>query len=107
MRKFGFNIKGIEELDFMKPNSPDSPDSIAQLGYPPVRIDILTSISGVNFQEAWKRRKNGHYGRAKVWYISRRDFIENKFASGRKKDQLDLDILVSASKKRAQKKRKK
>src|SRR5689334_14824433 len=64
VRKFGFTIKGIEEIDFMKP------DSIMQLGFPPVRIDILTSITGVAFQDAWKRRKTGVYGRTKVWYIS-------------------------------------
>lgn len=94
VRRFGFNIEGIQQKDFMKP------DAIMQLGYAPVRIDILTSISGVVFGQAWKRRVSGRYGRTKVWYISKEDLIASKRAAGRKKDILDLEILSSRRAKR-------
>ena len=93
VRRFGFNIKGIEEKDFMKP------DAVMQLGYPPVRIDILTSISGVDFEEAWKRRVAGKYGRIAVWFIAKEDLLTSKRAAGRKKDILDIEILSSRAKK--------
>lgn len=47
---FGFGGLGLEASDF------DHPDSVVQLGYPPYRIDILTSIDGVDFEDAWERR---------------------------------------------------
>ena len=99
VRRFGFDINGIQQKDFM------TPDAIMQLGYPPVRIDILTSISGVRFDQAWKRRVPGKYGRIDVWYISKEDLITSKRAAGRKKDILDLELLSSRTKKRSPKRR--
>jgi hypothetical protein len=53
---FGAPLAGIEADDFTKP------DLIYQLGVPPLRIDVLTSISGVRFEDAWQRRKGANYG---------------------------------------------
>ena len=69
------------------------PDTIAQFGLPPYRIDILTSVSGVSFEEAWKERIEGVLEGVQVPCIGRDAFIRNKRASGRKKDLGDLESL--------------
>lgn len=64
-----------------------------QIGLPPSRIDILTGISGVDFDGAWDRRMEITIGELTVGTIGRADFIANKKASGRPKDLLDLELL--------------
>ena len=85
--EFGFGSAGLKEEDLK------SPDKIVQLGYPPVRIDIITSISGISWDEAFKTREKGEYGNVPVFYIGRDQYILNKRASGRKKDLADLEAL--------------
>jgi hypothetical protein len=70
-------------------------DTVFQIGMPPGRIDILTGISGVGFEEAWSRRLviSLQGVAAPVSVLSRHDFITNKRASGRPKDLLDLALL--------------
>lgn len=70
-----------------------SPDRIIQLGYPPLRIDLITNIDGVDFSTAWKQKDTSNYGKQKINIISRDLFIRNKSASGRKKDLDDLEKL--------------
>jgi hypothetical protein len=89
--KFGFGKVGIKLDDLM------APDTIIQLGYPPLRVDIITGISGVKFSDAWKSRKRGQLGLSRVWYISRADLIRNKQKSGRPKDKIDLLMLRKKS----------
>jgi hypothetical protein len=67
---------------------------VIQLGTAPFRIDILTSIDGVNFTEAWERKVIGKYGEQIVYFIDKQDLIMNKKASGRKKDLDDLQDLI-------------
>ena len=64
-----------------------------QLGFPPVRIDIVTSITGVSWEEAVSGRIEGTYGDVRVYYIGREQFISNKRVLGRKKDLADLEAL--------------
>jgi hypothetical protein len=66
---------------------------VFQIGLPPSRIDILTGISGVVFDEAWERRMEIAIGDLTIGTIGRADFVENKRASGRPKDLLDLELL--------------
>lgn len=87
LKNFGFEDLGLLKEDFTKP------DSVIQLGFPPVRIDLLTSKSGINFKEAFKNRVTAQLGNEKVCFISRTDLIKNKIAAGRKKDLLDLEQL--------------
>lgn len=87
LSEFGFGDVDISMGDLTRP------DQVIQLGNPPLRIDILTSISGVSFAEAWKNKVSGMYGRQQVFFIGKKDLIENKKASGRKKDLLDLEDL--------------
>ncbi len=87
LRDFGFGSLGLKEEDF------DRPGQIIQLGRPPVRIDLITSISGVTWEEAHAGKAPGQYGDIPVFYLGRKQFIANKRASGRKKDLADLEAL--------------
>ena len=89
VKKFGFANVGLASTDFLKPNH------IIQLGYPPLRIDLLTNIDGVTFHTAWGNRVRGKFGKQPVWYISKKDLIRNKKASGRIRDLLDLELIRS------------
>ena len=69
------------------------PDTVFQIGLPPSRIDVLSGISGVTFEDAWSRRLEITIGDLTVPVIGRDDFITNKRASGRPKDLSDLALL--------------
>jgi hypothetical protein len=73
-----------------------TPDVFFKIGEPPARIDLLTGIDGVGFDEAWTERIEGEYGGQRVHVISRRHLIANKRASGRPQDLLDADALEAA-----------
>jgi hypothetical protein len=66
---------------------------VIQLGVPPVRVDIITSISGVSWEEAYSSKAEGQYGEVPVCYIGIDQFIKNKKSMGRKKDMADLEAL--------------
>ena len=88
LSEFGFNSLEFKKEDFLSSNK------IIQLGNPLFRIDILTSIDGVDFNEAWDRKIVAKYGDQNIYFISKEDLIKNKTASGRKKDLDDLDHLM-------------
>jgi hypothetical protein len=69
------------------------PDQVVQVGLPPRRIDILTSISGVAFDDAWPDRVVHETGGLAVPFLGRAALIRNKQASGRTKDLADLEAL--------------
>ena len=77
----------IRESDLTVPNM------VAQFGLPPWRIDILTGISGVTFDEAWLERVEDSFDDVRVPFIGRATFIRNKRASGRTKDLADIESL--------------
>ena len=87
LETFGFASAGLTAEDFTVP------DKVIQLGVAPVRIDIVTSITGVSWEEAAAGRVQGNYGDIVVYFIGRKEFIRNKQALGRKKDQADLEAL--------------
>lgn len=70
-----------------------APDSVVQLGVQPLRIDILTTISGVEFSEAWRDRITVVLDGIQVPVLSRTHLVANKRAAKRPKDQLDLRWL--------------
>ncbi len=70
-------------------------DLVLQIGVAPQRIDILTSISGVAFDDAWPNRLTVQLNGLTASVIGRQDLLQNKLASGRPKDLLDADILKS------------
>jgi hypothetical protein len=84
---FGFASMGLTSADF------ERPDRVVQLGVPPVRVDLITSISGVTWDEAAAGRVEGAYGGVRVGYLGRAQFVANKRASGRRRDLADLEAL--------------
>jgi hypothetical protein len=72
------------------------PDRVVQIGLPPRRIDILTSISGVGFDEAWPDRVTHEVGGLAVPFLGRAALVRNKRATGRTKDRADLEALGEA-----------
>lgn len=70
-----------------------SPGIIYQLGRAPLRVDIMTSIDGVDFKDAWLRRNPGRLMGVDVNFISLDDLIRNKEASGRSSDLEHLKLL--------------
>lgn len=78
--EFGFGGIGIELDDLT------SPDCVVEMGYPPYRIDLLTRISGVDFDAAWERRVEVDLGGVIVPFIGGDDLIANKRATGRPQD---------------------
>jgi len=89
---FGFSSLGLTRADFLKENY------VTQLGYPPLRIDILNAISGVNFDDAYKGRTIGEVNDLTISFINVSDFIANKQASGRPKDLGDINSLKNSPK---------
>jgi len=85
--EFGFGSTGLAAEDFTKP------DQVIQLGVPPVRIDIVNSITGVSWEEAAAGRASGNYGDVPVHFLGKKEFVKNKRAVGRKKDEADLEAL--------------
>lgn len=84
---FGFGSVGLTREDFLRENY------VIQLGVEPNRLDILTGISGVSFEEAWAARVSGTLEGLPVWFISRELLIRNKQASGRDQDLADVRTL--------------
>lgn len=84
---FGFASLGLTESDF------EQPDQVIQLGVAPVRIDLITTITGVSWDEAFTGKVLSSYGDVPVHYIGRQQFVLNKRATGRKRDLADLEAL--------------
>jgi len=85
---FGFGSLNLTTDDFT------TLDRVVQLGYPPYRIDIITSISGVEFDSAWANRLVVDIDGLQVPFIGRDDLLTNKRATGRPKDLLDVEYLT-------------
>ena len=77
------------------------PDVVLQFGVAPIRIDVMTSIAGVEFLPCWRRRVVSSYGAQRANYISLEDLIRNKEAVGRQQDLLDVRKLLKAEARRA------
>jgi hypothetical protein len=88
LRDFGFGNIGLQEQDFM------NPDTVVQLGVEPNRIDILSSIKGIEFDKAYKSRVRGRFGTQSSWFLSFEDLLRNKKATKRKKDEADAEQLM-------------
>lgn len=87
VRRFGFGSLGLTANDFL------DPDSVVQLGYPPNRIDLLNTLSGVANEEAWASRVASDLDGVSMFFLGRDAYVRNKRASGRNKDKADLEAL--------------
>jgi hypothetical protein len=88
LQQFGFASLGIAARDFLNPGM------ILQLGVEPYRIDILTSLTGLDFEEAWADRVAGELDGVPVSLLSAKSLRKNKLATGRAKDLADVEALL-------------
>jgi hypothetical protein len=87
LQQFGAPLQEVTEGDFT------TPGTVFQIGVEPRRIDILTALTGITFQEAWEDRILHPIGPCQVSFLGKRSFIQNKKALGRAKDLADLESL--------------
>lgn len=87
LSEFGFEGLGLSPEDFTQKGR------IIQLGYEPVRVDLLTSIEGCSFKQVWRNKKTGVYGKEKAFFIGKNELIRNKKSLRRKQDIADLELL--------------
>jgi predicted nucleotidyltransferase len=87
VKEFGLQPWGLEEADFLRPGY------ITQIGYPPLRIDILNHIDGLEFNDAKKGMQIIDIDGILVKFIGLNDFVKNKLASGRSQDLSDIKEL--------------
>ena len=87
LKRFGAPLHGLDVADLSHPGV------VFQIGVPPVRIDILTALSGLVFEQAWGNRGSVEWDGIMIPVISRNDLIRNKRATGRTKDLADAEQL--------------
>jgi hypothetical protein len=85
--EFGAPLSGLTSKDFAEEGF------FFQMGVPPVRVDILMGIPGIQFEECWNRRMEVNFDELKVIFISKQDLIASKRAAGRPQDLIDADLL--------------
>lgn len=87
LEQFGAPMSEVSTEDFSRPGI------VFQMGLPPLRIDVLTELSGLTFAEAWSTRMRAAFGPLVVDVIGREAFIKNKRATGRARDLGDIEAL--------------
>ncbi len=87
LEQFGAPTARVSAADFSRPGV------VFQMGLPPVRIDVLTELSGLIFSEAWSTRTQAAFGPVTADVIGRDAFIRNKRATGRARDLGDIEAL--------------
>ncbi len=91
LQRFGAPLEGVTDADLA------TPDNVLQIGVPPRRVDVLTSIDGVKFTEAWAARVEVVLEGVQVPILSREHLVLNKRAVGRPQDLADLERLEGGS----------
>jgi hypothetical protein len=101
LARFGAPVEahGVDQNDFA------TPGRVYQLGLPPRRIDLLTEITGVSFEEAWSTRVETNLGDVRASLLSRECLLKNKRATGRDKDLVDVRALTSTKQRRRARRR--
>ncbi len=88
LNEFGFGSLRLSEQDFC------DKEKFIQLGIEPVRVDLVTSIQGLDFQQVWEHRAEGKYGHQNVFFIGLDELIKSKEIANRKQDMADLEKLI-------------
>ena len=91
---FGAPVAGVTPDDFTEP------DVVYQIGVTPVRIDVMTSVAGLEFEEAWQRRVERDIAGVRIAILGIDDLIANKQAVGRPHDRIDARRLRSVAESR-------
>ena len=89
LREYGTPLQDLTELDLA------TPGTVFQIGAPPLRIDVITAIDGVSFDEAWSARLQTKFADQPASVLSREHLIRNKRAAGRTQDLADVEWLES------------
>lgn len=89
LQEFGAPLGDVRESDFVS-------DGFFQMGRPPVRIDILMSIDGVAFADAWPNRQEGDFDGVPANFIGAHDLVANKTVSARTQDVIDVESIQNA-----------
>jgi len=89
LRRFGAPLAGLTPDDLQRPQT------VFQIGVPPRRIDVLTSLTALSFDEAWDSRSEGLFGGLACPFLGREALIRNKLALGRPRDLADVEMLRS------------
>ncbi|GAB4132545.1 MAG: nucleotidyl transferase AbiEii/AbiGii toxin family protein [Acidobacteriota bacterium] len=87
LHAFGAPLHDLSEEDLTRPGT------VFQIGVAPLRIDVVTAIDGVEFEEAWKARLRVDLAGLSVWVLSREHLLANKRATGRPQDSVDAQWL--------------
>jgi hypothetical protein len=87
LAKFGASVSDLSEDDFIVH------DGIIQIGVEPCRINILTGIDGVEFDEAWQKKVGVSVGEMEIHVLSKAHLLKNKLAADRDKDRGDIAWL--------------
>jgi len=87
LKEFGAPLASITAKDFSQEGY------FYQMGVQPLRVDILMSIPGINFDEAWEDKEVVQLGDIEINFISKKHLIESKKVSGRPQDLIDLENL--------------
>ncbi len=87
LTEFGFGSLNLSADDFLRP------DSVVQLGYPPLRIDLITALTGLTWEQIASGKTVGKLDVVPVFFIGKKEFIQNKRAVGRKKDLADIEAI--------------
>lgn len=90
LRSFGAPLHDLRDADLA------TPGVVFQIGVAPLRIDVLTAIDGVSFEEAWPARMPTSFADVPVSVLSRQHMIQNKRAAGRMQDLADVERLEGA-----------
>jgi len=92
LKDFGFASLGLTQDDFLKKNL------VTQLGYEPLRIDILNDMDNVPFEQAWKNKRDVQYEGITINFIGYAELLKLKEKAGRPQDLADIDKLKSRNK---------
>lgn len=87
LKEFGAPLAGLTPKDFSEEGF------FFQMGVPPIRVDVLMGIPGINFDDCWGRRVEVDFDGLNVIFISKQDLIRSKRAAGRPQDLIDADLL--------------
>lgn len=93
LQDFGFSEMGLQSADFLDARN------VVQLGNPPNRIDLITEVSGLDFENAYQNRKEAVFEGISINFISVEDLIKNKSETGRLTDLADVERLTKRKKK--------
>ncbi len=88
IKEFGFESLSLTAEDF------SSPEKVVQLGIPPIRIDLLTSLTALTWEQIESHKVKGEYGDIPVYFIGKDELIINKKALGRHKDLADIESIT-------------